>query len=225
MVPPATAELKITPPEGLDDRQLRSCARLTFEAGHGYYDLIEADRGFVLEQIEKQVGQSGTELEKTFVFLVGSEVAGLHACVSTDVLPSVMMEGSLRLVRGLDREVCQGFLRRLRQDRPTLPDLPEESLYLARIAVANDYRGLGVAEVLMEDLFGRRERETSYCLHVLTENARALRFFQRLGFEQYGAEKGGFLAMVCPAAAGAASAPQVACAASSCRNLPTLRAA
>ena len=200
MVSQDELELTMTSPEGLDDEQLRRCARLVFEAGRGYYDLLEADRDLVEAEIAKQVGQRGTELERTFVGLVGSEVAGLHACVSTHVLPAVMMEGTLRLLRGLDHEVRRGFLERLRQARPSLPDLPESSLYLARMAVSETHQGIGVAGALMEDFFKRRQSETSYCLHVLTANTRALRFYRRLDFERLGQEEAGFVAMVRPAA-------------------------
>jgi ribosomal protein S18 acetylase RimI-like enzyme len=144
------------------------------------------------------VGQEGTELERLFIGLVGSEVAGLYACVSTEALPTVMMEGSLRLLRGLDPEVRLDFLARLKEARPSLPALPENSLYLARVAVAESYQGRGVSKALMEDFFGRLDKETSWCLHVLTDNARALRFFRRFGFERFGEEEAGYLAMVRP---------------------------
>ena len=198
MVPRTVAGLTISSPDGLDDAQLRRCARLVFNSGRGYYDLIEADRDLVERQIAKQVGQPGTELERTSIVLIESEVAGLHACVSTEVLPYVMMEGTLRLLRGLGRGVQKHFLGRLQQTRPTLPPLPEESLYLARMAVSDGYQGRGVATALMEDFFGRRSFETSYCLHVLTDNSRAARFYRRLGFEGFGKEEAGFRAMVRP---------------------------
>ena len=192
-------ELTTISPEDLDDLQLRRCAKLVFNAGRGYYDLIKADRGLVERQIAKQVGQPGTELENIFIVLIESEVAGLHACISTEVLPYVMMEGTLRLLRGLDREVQKDFLGRLKQARPSLPDLPERSLYLARMAVSDDFQGRGVATVLMEDFFEHRSYETSYCLHVLTDNTRAADFYRRLGFDWFGEEEAGFRAMYRPA--------------------------
>ena len=195
MVPRTVAELTISSPDGLNTRQLRGCARLIFNAGRGYYDLIEADRDLVERQIAKQVGQRGTELERVFIVLIESEVAGLHACVSTEVLPYVMMEGTLRLLRGFDRGAQKDFLARLERARPSLPTLPEKSLYLARMAVADSFRGCGVARALMEDFFGHRSFETSYCLHCLTDNTSALNFYQRLGFRQFGDEMAGFRAM------------------------------
>ena len=199
MVLRTTAELTISSPEGLDNVQLSRCAKLVFNAGLGYYDLIKADRGLVERQIAKQVGQPGTELESIFIVLIESEVAGLHACLSTELLPNVMMEGTLRLLRGLDRGVQKDFLGRLKQARPSLPTLPERSLYLARMAVSDDFQGRGVAGVLMRDFFGHRSYETSYCLHVLTDNTRATRFYRRLGFDWFGEEEAGFRAMYRPA--------------------------
>jgi ribosomal protein S18 acetylase RimI-like enzyme len=90
------------------------------------------------------------------------------------------------------------FLARLKEARPSLPALPEISLYLARVAVAESYQGRGVSKALMEDFFGRLGKETSWCLHVSTDNARALRFFRRFGFERFGEEEAGYLAMVRP---------------------------
>ncbi|MGB5478337.1 MAG: GNAT family N-acetyltransferase [Thermoanaerobaculia bacterium] len=200
MVPRTVAELTISSPDGLNTRQLRGCARLVFNAGRGYYDLIEADRDLVERQIAKQLGQRGTELERVSIVLIESEVAGLHACVSTEVLRYVMMEGTLRLLRGLDRGVQEAFLKQLKQVRPSLPTLPEESLYLARMAVSDSFRGCGVATALMEDFFGHRSFETSYCLHCLTDNTSALNFYQRLGFRQFGDEEAGFRAMARSAA-------------------------
>lgn len=200
MAPEATAELTMTSLDGLDEEQLCHCARLVLDAGQGYYDLLEADRNLVVAGIAKQLGQPGTELERFFVGLVGPEVAGLHACVSTEILPTVMMEGTLRLLRGFDHDVRRKFLGRLREARASLPALPEKSLYLARIAVSENHQSRGVAGVLMEDFFRRRDSETSYCLHVHVENTRALRFYRRLDFEQFGQKDGGFLAMVRSAA-------------------------
>lgn len=199
MVTRAASEPTICLPGELDDLQMRRSAELVFDAGRGYYDLIGAERAVVEAQIAKQIGQSGTELENVFVVLFDSEVAGLHACVSSEVLSYVMMEGSLRLIRGFDRTVRRAFLARLKQARPALPSLPERSLYLARMAVADGFRGCGIAKLLMEDFFRRRSYETSYCLHVLKENASAVRFYSRLGFESFGEERSGFQAMSRPA--------------------------
>ena len=195
MVTRTPSELTICLPGDLDDLQRRRSAELIFEAGRGYYDLIAAQRAVVEAQIAKQIGQSGTELENVFIVLADSEVAGLHACVSTEVLPYVMMEGSLRLIRGFESAVRKAFLARLHQARPALPSLPERSLYLARMAVADGFRGGGIATLLMEDFFQRRSYETSYCLHVLTENTSAVGFYSRLGFESFGEERSGFQAM------------------------------
>lgn len=200
MVPGTVAEPTISSADGLDALQLSGCARLVFDAGRGYYDLIEADRELVERQIAKQVGQPGTELERIFIVLIESKVAGLYACVSTEVLPYVMMEGTLRLLRGLGRGVQDSFLGRLKQARPSLPALPDESLYLARMAVSESFQGRGVAKALMSDFFGRRSFETSYCLHCLSDNTKALHFYQRFGFRQIGDEEAGFRAMSRPAA-------------------------
>ena len=140
MVTRTPSELTICLPGDLDDLQRRRSAELVFDAGRGYYDLIAAQRAVVEAQIAKQIGQSGTELENVFIVLADSEVAGLHACVSTEVLPYVMIEGSLRLIRGFESAVRKAFLARLKQARPALPSLPERSLYLARMAVADGFR-------------------------------------------------------------------------------------
>ena len=195
MILQSAAEPTISLPDQLDDLQLCRCAELVFDAGRGYYDLIEAERGLVEVQIQKQLGQPGTELQNIFVALIDSNVAGLHACISSEVLPFVMMEGTLRLLRGFDRGVRRSFLRRMQQVRPFLPALPERSLYLARLAVSRSYRGHGLAEVLMQDFFGRRETDASYCLHCLADNSRALDFYGGLGFEPFGEAMSGFLAM------------------------------
>lgn len=191
-----TPEVEFVSAVQLDRTQRSVCANLVYDAGRGYYDLIGADRTIVEEQIADELGESGTELEHTFVATVGSEVAGMYSCINTDLLPSAMMEGTLKLLRGLDPRVRLEFLSQLRESRPSLPDLPENSLYLARVAVAGEYRGQGVAEALMEDFFHRRRSEASCCLHVLAENTRALRFFERLGFERLGEEESGYLSMV-----------------------------
>ena len=195
MILQSAAEPTISVPDQLDDLQLRRCAELVFDAGRGYYDLIEAERSIVEDQIRRQLGQPGTELQNIFVALIDSNVAGLHACISSEVLPFVMMEGTLRLLRGFERGVRRSFLSRLQRARPFLPALPESSLYLARMAVSESYQGLGIALALMEDFFGRRDFNGSYCLHCLTDNSRALDFYRGLGFEPFGEAMSGFLAM------------------------------
>ena len=195
MILQSAAEPTISVPDQLDDLQLRRCAELVFDAGRGYYDLIEAERSIVEDQIRRQLGQPGTELQNIFVALIDSNVAGLHACISSEVLPFVMMEGTLRLLRGFERGVRRSFLSRLQRARPFLPALPESSLYLARMAVSESYQGLGIALALMEDFFGRRDFNASYCLHCLTDNSRALDFYRGLGFEPFGEAMSGFLAM------------------------------
>jgi RimJ/RimL family protein N-acetyltransferase len=55
----------------------------------------------------------------------------------------------------------------------------DDHLYLSRIEVSPDAQGRGVGTAVMHDLIGRGR---TIRLHLFTDNARARRFYERLGF-------------------------------------------
>lgn len=55
--------------------------------------------------------------------------------------------------------------------------------------VLSEYYGTGVGQMLMEAALKRLERYREICLWVLKENGRAIRFYEKCGFQLDGTEK------------------------------------
>jgi ribosomal protein S18 acetylase RimI-like enzyme len=67
-----------------------------------------------------------------------------------------------------------------------LMKLAPSDFYLSRIAIDQRFAGSGVANDLINHCVGKARRcgAARICLEVAMENARAIRFYKRCGFEQ-----------------------------------------
>ena len=87
------------------------------------------------------------------------------------------------LASSIDDDAIEDVFERVAIHAGTLPEIPDESFYLARIAVEDAYRGSDVADQLMRAFEANGQGFPILSLHVLASNRRAIRFYQRHGYE------------------------------------------
>ncbi|MBA0125840.1 GNAT family N-acetyltransferase [Haloechinothrix sp. YIM 98757] len=138
--------------------------------------------------------------DSLFLAVLDGELVGyLAGCLDNSALPSERerMARAIRMYRLPVRPAPAAFLARSMLDTarsalrgepaPTELDDPRWPAHL-HINLVRKARGTGLAATLMDHWFDRLRRAGSRgCyLQTLVENARAVRFFERMGFEKYG---------------------------------------
>jgi ribosomal protein S18 acetylase RimI-like enzyme len=138
--------------------------------------------------------------DSLFVAVVDGALAGyLTGCLDSSKLPSESerMQRAIRKYRLVFRPRTVAFFARAMLDtasaalrrEPTAGDF-DDARWPAHlhINVAPEARGTGAADALMNRWFDRlRETGSPGChLQTLVENTRAVRFFERMGFAEYG---------------------------------------
>jgi ribosomal protein S18 acetylase RimI-like enzyme len=133
--------------------------------------------------VEARMAQRGGELQNCHILCDGDTVAGVFCCY-----PSV----NLAVAQMTD---LRAMLRRAEKDRKTLAQdelsastgrmapVPPDGCYLSRFAVATTYRGMGIADILMDGFKDFASGNAALYLHVNKDNARAIAFYRRHGFD------------------------------------------
>lgn len=112
-------------------------------------------------------------------------VAALYIAHPAAHLAARTMGEPMALARALPIEAQRAFLSRLREFSGQLPRVPETSYYLSRIAVRSELRGGPVSGEVMTDLWRESMANGQGCsLHVERDNARAVSFYLKHGFEE-----------------------------------------
>ncbi len=158
-------------------------AELIIEALPGFYGQ-ERLRPVMVSAVARTLGLVGTDTATGFA--AGSEqgVRGVLTYTSADKLDLARLGGVQQLLRALDPDSRRLFREHLRDYDADFAVAPSGTCYLSRVAVRTEARGGGLAERMMRHWMQEVESDhaNGFSLHVDRSNARAIRFYERLGF-------------------------------------------
>lgn len=109
---------------------------------------------------------------------------------STDVISSEISDPTNSFILILDGDKIMGYAKMRRTDA-TNHGISESAIELQRIYVLREHHGKGAGAILMQACLdqARQEKFQSIWLGVWEHNTKALAFYRKLGFEQFGSHK------------------------------------
>ncbi len=158
-------------------------AELIIEALPGFYNQRHLGPA-VVSAVAKTLGQEGTDTASGFFAAGDLGVRGVLTYVGSDRLDMARLGGVQQLLRALDPDARRLFRDHLREYEADFAAPPPGTCYLSRVAVRPEARGSGLAALMMSHWMKLVEAryDNGFSLHVDRSNARAIRFYHRLGF-------------------------------------------
>ncbi|MDB2576155.1 GNAT family N-acetyltransferase [Planctomycetota bacterium] len=159
-------------------------AELIIEALPGFYGQAQL-RPAMISAVGSTLGQVGTDTAAGFAAGSGQGVRGVLTYARADKLDLARLGGVQQLLRALDPASRRLFREHLREYDADFAAAPSGTCYLSRLAVRTEARGSGLAERMMRHWIQQvdLDYEDGFSLHVDRSNFRAIRFYERLGFE------------------------------------------
>jgi ribosomal protein S18 acetylase RimI-like enzyme len=110
------------------------------------------------------------------------EAVGVTLIITTEALGAARAYDFSRLLVLLPSQERGRLLAQLRASAGDLPAVPPGFLYLSRLCVHADHRGVGIGKRLMEDCLQlAAQQQRGLCLHVDEANTSAVRLYESLG--------------------------------------------
>ena len=180
-------EITITPATPKDAPE---AANLTFMAYHKYsYDLFgQVGETSAVNHYQKLWLHGNNRFGYNYSYLakVKGETIALMTCYPSNLTKSLVGPTIWQLARVGGLQFILHFFTHLSNFYyfSSNTDLSPDELYVATLAVAPEYRGLGIgAEMLRYARKLTREQELKRCtLHVSAKNENGIRFYERNGF-------------------------------------------
>lgn len=177
-------------------RDLPEAARLIYDANWKFYDLFSESKEAILDNVQRQMRETGTEVSNGRVLLQDGRLLGIHCYYGSEEIEGRQL-ASLRMLMDVAQPRSDAMVR-LRAFRKEVEPIAERSLYLSRIAVAPESRGKGIGQIMLRD-FEQIARQAGYSmasLHVMNGNQPAIRFYTTAGYVLRSAPDRGFLSLV-----------------------------
>jgi GNAT superfamily N-acetyltransferase len=175
--------------------ELAIAARLMAEAGATFYALFGMSESALLESLARQLLASESEIARGLAAFVDGQLCAVAACFPTAQMRSRQLASLMALLG--EAGVAADAQARLRSYRADLVDVPPDSYYLARIAVAAEQRGRGLGRELIAAFEGRA-RDSGFALaslHVARDNADAIALYEALGYHNHAPDSGSMRTM------------------------------
>lgn len=193
----AESDLRLVHCRMLATNQRRQAAGLVITSFAEFYARMKLDPGRLLDLITDELALEGTELEHVVAAIGGGEIRGIMCSYPSDELKQRQIASLFHMASGLNSNEEELLFNELSTHAASTPKLPEQSYYLARLAVARQYQNQGVANFLLLRFAGLGNLFSCLSLHVLESNARAVAFYRKHGFQVFG---DGSLPYVCMSA-------------------------
>lgn len=156
-------------------------ADLIFDAFPEFYGLLPVSLDRRRSILSRQIGTPGTELENCFSVVRNDVEIALVAAISTQILIAAQQASAVSLMRALDVADRKEFATRLSGFSSAVESIRTDSIYLPRLAVVPEARGIGAGTQSMHQIM-RHYGPQSYSLHVHRDNAPIIRLHSKLGF-------------------------------------------
>lgn len=167
----------------LRDGEQTQLARLIYLALPDFYGALPGGDDDRLGLIAAETVTQGTECENPWIAREGAEILGAICAFPLSELKERQQQSMLGIMRGIDRAARKEFRDTMRDGGHSVQPFDQLSgLYIARISVAATRQGSGLGQRLFAALVAKTG-EGPISLHVDRENAAAIRFYEKLGFE------------------------------------------
>ncbi len=157
-------------------------ADLVFDAFPEFYGLLPVSVDRRRSILSKEIGMPGGELENCFGVLREDVEIALVAVIPTENLITAQQASALSLMRALDAADRKEFASRLTGFSSTVEPVRTDGIYLPRLAVVPEARGIGAGTQAMRHIM-KHYGSRNYALHVRRDNAPIIRLHSKLGFE------------------------------------------
>jgi ribosomal protein S18 acetylase RimI-like enzyme len=180
-------EYMFLPASSLDQEQLVATARLVYQALPQFYDLLQLDEKLLIRLLVFLLQAERSDLSDTAYALVcktpEKTVIGAYASFSAAEISTRQTFGLLSTLEFLSDSVSPEKIAAIKQfSKGVSTAIPSESYYLSRFSVSEDYRGKGIAALLMSHFLEQGQAYSTYSLHVNRHNQRAIRFYAKNRF-------------------------------------------
>lgn len=181
----AEPEVQIRSLASLSEETREAAARLVMAADPTYYEVSGVDVAAITEGVERGLGAPRGVCPQGFLAVAEGALLGVLAYLPAADLPRARMTEAQHLMRALSKEGKVAFRDHLRAQGDGFGPVPEESIYLSRIAVEPEARGRGVGRALVTALAAIASGPPAVpcSLHVRRENEGARALYERLGYQ------------------------------------------
>jgi ribosomal protein S18 acetylase RimI-like enzyme len=176
----------ILPIANLGEREQLAVASLIYRELPKYYNLIPLEKDDLIELIAYVLLSERANLADYTHALISNStksIVGVYSAFPATELPT---RDSFELMAMMDFKeglFNASSLKAIKQNKSTVStNVLENSYYLSRLALAEDHRGKGLADVLLQHFFVEGKEYNLYSLHVAQDNSRAIRFYEKNGF-------------------------------------------
>lgn len=184
----------------LDEKNCLAASNLLMDSLPVYYRIDGVDDSEMVAAVALLIGKPGSEIEKGFAAIRGAEVSGIATFLKSESLAHARLIGAQALFKLLSNQSAKHFRNSLKNYNAGFGAVPEDSIYLSRFAVDKNYKGKGLAGLLMDRFLSSIDNEggkqNKAALHVDRENRRAIAFYSKHGFKIHEAGTR-YLTMVC----------------------------
>lgn len=165
------------------DEQLRNTlAQFVISAAPAFYALIPMTGNTMRSIVGAQIGLEGSELQEAAMALVDAEPAALVTWLPSEQLDVARRATSVGLMRQIDRSELTAFMSALTQYGQMVEPVHSSGMYLSRVAVSPNHRGLGLGRAAVQQVIDAAEGE-DVSLHVASDNKGAIALYRSMGFE------------------------------------------
>ena len=168
----------------LDEKNCLAASNLVMDSLPVYYRVDDSE---MVAAVALLIGKPGSEIEKGFAAIRGAEVFGIATFLKSESLARARLIGAQALFKLLSNQSAKHFRNSLTNYNAGFGAVPEDSIYLSRFAVDKNYKGKGLAGLLMDRFLSSIDNEggkqNKAALYVDRENRRAIAFYSRHGFK------------------------------------------
>lgn len=136
--------------------------------------------------VEARLTQRGGELQNCHILCDGDTPSGVFCCYPSSNLAVAQMTDFRAMLRHADKDRKVLIQDELSASMGRMAPVPSDGCYLSRFAVAEPYRGKGAADILIDGFKEFASGSAALYLHVNKDNARAISFYRRHGFDFIG---------------------------------------
>lgn len=177
------------------EAQLQAAA-LIFDTLPEFYQIITQYREHAMKIIHKEFSLDASEIGSAVCACENTQVTGVYAGLLASQVVRARTLLLARIYRSTPPGVREALKVRIKDYSAQFPRVPDDSYYLARLAVTTDRFGTGLGKALLNSFFRDGSVIGSYSLHVRADNRRAIHFYERHGFSVIRVQRTRFTVML-----------------------------